>query len=382
MGPNQQNINTEHARVSVIGADKKNIRPAVDDIIESLDLGAWYGQLRGKTVFVKPNMLGLFAPEKHVTTMPELVGELVRLFQDAGAEVTVGDNCGVGGYGLNKRVGDVTGITKACDGAFVNVAQETEMVPFKSRFMDEIAVSRQMLSADILVSVPKMKTHSLTVVTGAVKNSFGMVAGAAKGRAHGVAVSMRDFGEILSDIYRIRPPDLVVMDAVTAMEGNGPSGGKPKPLGKIIASQNAVALDAVMCKIMGYDPFNVHHLNKSSKRGLGPLVMDDIDLVGNLPDAGRFKLPVTINRYSCIGRFVNERFFKPLSESKLVLDQEKCEQCGICVKGCPAGACVMVDKYPVIDEDKCIRCFCCHELCPEGAWDMRGFFGRFAGWRG
>jgi len=322
-------------------------------------------------------MLGLFPPERAATTHPSLVRAEVRLLREAGAEVTVGDNCGVGGYGLNQRVAKKTGIMDGADGAYVNVAQDTVMRPLKSRFVSELPMARAILEADAVVSLPKMKTHSLTVLTGAVKNMFGMVAGAGKGGAHRAAPGIRDFGEILADIFAARPPDLTIMDAVVAMEGSGPSGGDPVLLGRILAGTNAVAVDAVMGRIMGYPPQEVHHLRIAARRGLGPLDQDAIELIGSLPAGRRFKLPRTAQRLRFVGRFVNERVFRLVTDTTLHLDQEKCKGCKICVEGCPTGAMRMGENFPAVDEDVCIKCFCCQELCPESAWEARGFFGRF-----
>ncbi|MFO8057350.1 MAG: DUF362 domain-containing protein [bacterium] len=361
----------------VVSADAsyEDLSPALEKVVEELDLSSRLSELRGKKVFIKPNMLGAFPPEKHVTTWPALVTLTVRLFRDAGAEVVVGDNCGVGGYGLNQRVANKTGIAEASEGAYENVARDTVQVDFDSRYMDSIVVSRAMLEADYLISLPKMKTHGLTLVTGAVKNMFGLVAGAGKGRAHAGAPGNKDFGRILSDIFSIRPPDLTIMDAITAMEGNGPSSGKPKQVNKLLASTNAVALDTIMCRMMGVPATEVHHIRYASQRGHGPVEPERIELWGEAPPI-RFKLPVTVHRLSCVGRFINQRFFQPLSHSKLVLDKEKCRKCKLCVDGCPTGAMTM-EEYPVVNDELCIRCLCCQELCPESAWQVKGFFGRY-----
>lgn len=372
---------TEHARVLVTEASYDRMEPVCAKVIESLDLGGWYGGLSGKTVFIKPNMLGLFEPEHGATTHPLLVRSLVDFFREAGAEVTVGDNCGIGGYGLNQRVAKMTGIMESAAGAYKNVASETKMVDLDSKYMPSIVVSKAMLEADILVNVPKMKTHSLTVVTGAVKNMFGIVAGAGKGRSHASAPGVREFGKMLADLYAIRPPDLTVMDGIVAMEGNGPSSGKIKPLGKVLASTNAVALDAVMCRIMGYPPQDVHHLRNAANRGYGPIEPEAIELTGDRVQSANFKLPLTIQRFRLIGRFLNERIMGSLVKSKLVLNEKLCEKCKICVQGCPVGAMQMPD-WPRIDEDKCIKCMCCQELCPESAWAIGGLMRRFQASRG
>ncbi len=224
----------------------------------------------------------------------------------------------------------------------------------------------------------KMRTHSLTVVTGAIKNMFGIVSGAGKSKCHKSAPKVKEFNELLADIYALRQPDLTIMDGIVAMEGNGPSSGKPKSLGKMLASTNAVALDAVMCRIMGVPPEEIYHIQLASQRGLGPIDSGSIHVVGELPSKVRFKLPVTIKRFSFLGRLVNSTFFARIIQSKLMLEKALCKKCKICAEGCPTEAMQMED-FPSINEDKCIKCFCCHELCPESAWKVRGLLKRFQG---
>ena len=369
-----------HARVLVTDASYDHFEPVMPKIVEALGLDAWYRGLSGKIVFIKPNMIGLFPPDRHATTHPLVVGAIAKFFREAGARVIVGDNCGVGGYGLNQKVAQATGIIDAVHDAYKNIAMNTCLVSLGSKFMDSIAVSRDILEADALINLPKMKTHSLTLVTGAVKNMFGIVAGVGKSRCHRLAPGARDFSELLADIYSIRPPDLTIMDGIVSMEGNGPTSGTPKQVGKILASTNAVALDAVMCRIMGLPPEEVHHIRHASQGGLGPIDTDSIEIVGEKPEELPFKLPMTVKRFDFLGRLINRAFFGTISRSKLVLDKELCKKCKICVEGCPTKA-MQMDEFPGINEDECIRCLCCQELCPESAWKTGGLMGRFQGRR-
>ena len=362
------------ARVLVMDADYSAADRAAAEAIERLGLSSWIGGLRGKRVFIKPNMLGLFEPERHVTTHPSLVRALVRLFRAAGAEVAVGDNCGAGSYGMTERVGKKTGMIEAAEGAFVNVAQDTVVRDLKFKYLSSIVVSRAMMDADVLVSVPKLKTHALTILTGAVKNSFGFVSGAGKGCAHAAAPTGQRFGRLLAEIFSLRPPDLTIMDAVVCMEGNGPSSGRLKSVGRVLASTNAVALDAVACRMMGVAPYDVRHLRRASKIGLGPIAAEQIEVLGTAPEA-RFKLPSTVGGLAPVLRVVNQGFFGRLSREKLSLNEKKCQRCKLCVEGCPTGA-MTFDQLPAITDDKCIRCMCCFELCPESAWELRGLLSR------
>ena len=364
-------------RVAVVESDYGRMESAVAAVVERLDLGSWLGGLRGKKVFIKPNMIGLFEPERHASTHPTLVREMVRLFRAAGAEVMVGDNCGVGGYGLNQRVARKTGILEAAEGAYVNVATDTVQAKLQSRYLDSIVVSRAMLSADALVSLPKLKTHGLTVITGAVKNMFGLVSGAGKSKSHAAAPTAQHFGRLLADIFSLRPPDLTVMDGVVGMEGNGPTAGRIKPVGIVLASRNAVALDAVACRVMGAPVDKVRHLKRASKLGHGPIADGLIEVAGKVPEA-RFKLPTPILSLTAVNAIVNSGFFGRVARSKLWLNEKKCQGCQLCVEGCPSGA-MSFEKVPRVADDKCIRCLCCYELCPESAWELRGLIGRMRG---
>jgi uncharacterized protein (DUF362 family)/NAD-dependent dihydropyrimidine dehydrogenase PreA subunit len=364
------------APVFVTDASYDHLEPVIPRIVEGLDLGAWCNGLSGKTVFVKPNMIGLFPPHRHATTHPLLVSAIAQFFQEAGARVIVGDNCGVGGYGLNQKVAQVTEIADAVGEAYKNIAMNSCLISLDSKFTDSIAVSRDILEADVVINVPKMKTHSLTVVTGAVKNMFGIVTGAGKSQCHRLAPAVTDFSELLAEIYSIRPPDLTIMDGIVSMEGDGPTSGTPKRVGKILASTNAVALDAVMCRIMGLSPEEVHHLRYASQGGLGPIDAESIEIVGEKPQQVPFKLPMRAKRFTFLSRLINWGFFGTISRSKLVLDKKLCKKCNICVEGCPTKA-MQMDEFPEINEERCIRCLCCQELCPESAWKTRGLRGRF-----
>lgn len=364
-------------RVAITDATYETMDSSVNKLMEALDLQSWLQGLKDKKVFIKPNLLGVFPTEKHVTTSPELVKSVVCLVREFGAQVTVGDNCGVGGYGLNEHVAKHTGIIEAAQGAYKNVAQKTITVQLNSQHVSSVVVSRDILEADVLISLPVMKTHGLTIVTGAVKNMFGIVAGGGKGRLHAAASSAQDFGRVVAEIFAIRPPDLTIMDAVTAMEGYGPSAGKPKWVGKILASRNAVALDAVVCRIMGIKPDQVHHIREAWLLGYGPIDAESIDVVGELPQNLNFKIPIKGNKIKLI-RIISGRFFGTLIRSKLKLKKKKCKKCELCVEGCPTGA-MSMNELPQIDQQKCIRCLCCYEICPESAWEIRGIMRRLQG---
>jgi uncharacterized protein (DUF362 family) len=322
-------------------------------------------ELEGKTVLVKPNVLGPWPGESGIITHPLFVKAMVGELKRRGAQVTVGDNPGARGYGRVGKVGRDTGLAEALGEDWVNIATSARRVPLESRFLQETSVSSQVLDCDLLISMPKFKTHVSTIVTGAVKNSFGFLVGGEKARMHAVAPRFRDFGELMVDIYQLRVPDLVVMDAVTAMQGNGPSCTDIRPLGKLIASYNGIAVDTVMTAMMGIDPALVPLLVTAGERGLGPVRLQDIEVRGDARPIQGFKQPSTMPRRSFAAP-IQRLAFGLISRRALRADPGLCNACRTCEKGCPAGA-IEVNEVPEFDPGKCILCYCCYELCPEHA---------------
>lgn len=324
-----------------------------------------------KSVLVKPNVLGPWPGESGIITHPMLVKALVDALKEKGARVQVGDNPGLRGYGRVGQVGRTSGLEEALGEDWVNITATPRRVPIRSRFVEETSISGQVLDCDLLISVPKFKTHVSTIITGAVKNSFGFLVGGEKARMHAVAPRYRDFGELLVDIYQLRIPDLVIMDAVTVMEGNGPSCEDIRDLGRIIAARNGVAMDTVMAEMIGIDPTKVPTLVTAGERGLGPVRMEDIEVQGPMEKIKGFKQPSTVPRMSWTAPLLRLGF-SFIARHALRVDPKRCTACRTCEKGCPTEA-IKVDKMPEFDPDKCINCYCCYELCPEHAISLNRF---------
>jgi uncharacterized protein (DUF362 family) len=366
---------------AVVNCDSySRLDEAFSELKEKAGLAGFESKLKGKKVLVKPNMLGLYKPEQAVSTHPALVRTVVRWLRQAGATVSVGDNCGLSGYGLNQRAAKITGIEEASEGAYINIARDVIEKPVESRFFDNLIVSKPILEADLVVNLPKLKTHTLSLLTLGVKNMFGILAGGSKARSHNSAQRVEEFGEALSDIFRIRPPELTIIDGIVGMDGNGPTQmGRIRNFGMLIASENACAADLAVVKMAGIDPKMVHHLNSCAERGLGPKNFSDLEIGGNWKPIRKFKLPNTIVASGLIGFFTNRYIHGGIISSKLVLNKQKCNSDRLCVGACPSGAMSWKFDYPEIDYGKCIRCMCCFELCPEGAWNVQGLLGRVVG---
>ena len=353
-------------RIWVVDAEYSRLDPVVEEI-----LGAFPLSWEGKRVLVKPNILGPYPPEKGITTHPSLVRSLVKALKKRGAACWVGDNPGLSGYAANERCARVSGILEAADGGYVNFAKETVQVSLESRFLDKLVISRAVLDADLLINVPKFKTHVQTQITGAVKNMFGILAGAEKARVHHAVPRPRRFSEALVDIYRVRVPDLTLMDAVVGMEGNGPSGKDLRPVGKVLASRNGVCLDGLMASMMGIPVRSVDYLDIAWQRGMGEIDPARMDIQGSWKPLKGFKTPLSFASQGWFGTALNKLLYRPLIKPRLRVRRDLCTRCEVCIQHCPAQA-LSLREFPFLEEKKCISCYCCYELCPSQAMELTG----------
>ncbi len=343
----------------------------VDENIDTI-FSAFPREWNGKSVLVKPNMLNGRAPELGNTTHPSIVRSVTKWLINAGANVIVGDNPGTSGANANERCAEGSGIADASLGRYRNLSQEPLSIEIKSRWTNKVVISKSILDVDYLISLPKFKTHSLTQITGAIKNSFGFLIGGDKGRIHAVTGSYKNFVEAMVDIYQIRIPDLVIMDAIIGMEGNGPSSGNLRYIGKIIASDNGVAVDSVMTYMMGKDPNKLYMTKLARQRGLGETDISKMQIIGSLDVIDNFKMPSTfLSQFA--GRVYNNRLLRSIIWLKPFILENKCKGCNVCVDNCPTNAMSMKGDCPSINRKICIRCYCCQELCPNDAIELKRF---------
>jgi uncharacterized protein (DUF362 family)/NAD-dependent dihydropyrimidine dehydrogenase PreA subunit len=349
------------SKVMIHPATYETAREAVDRAFALFPL-----DLQGKKVLIKPNVLRASEAGEAIVTHPAVLRAVVEKVETMGpASLVVGDNPGLFNYGDNEACFRKTGLMEAAKGYYRNIGNDSQKVDFNPDFIDTVSVSRAVLEADILISLPKFKTHGLTVMTGAIKNSYGFLPGAQKARLHKAAGSPERFHEMLADVFRLRVPDLFIMDAVVGMEGNGPASPDLRDIGLLLASDNGVALDGVVATMMGCEPGRLRFLRKAKEVGLGDL--NSIEVIGELKRLEDFKLP------SLGGEaiFQNEAV-KEMMKARTLLrpqaDPDLCTACGTCIDQCPVSALSMGDNdVPQVDADTCITCFCCQETCPEKA---------------
>jgi len=349
-------------KVSINSASYENCRAAIDQVFELFS-----PDLAGKKVLVKPNVLRESRPEDGIATHPAVLRTVVeRVEQENPAAIVVGDNPGAFSYGANEASFHATGLLEAAKGYYQNIGTEPVDVEFNPTFVDRVRISRAVLEADIIISLPKFKTHGLTTITGAIKNSYGFIPGAQKARLHLIAGDPWRFGELIVDVFSLRVPELYIVDAVVGMEGNGPASKELRQIGRIMASDNAVTLDAAIALMMGLEPGKLRFLQVAKQRGLGDFDPATVELVGGLEEIPDFRLPPMALKAEDISPGITE-FLTGRTRLRPSVDEALCTGCGTCVEQCPASALSLNSGLPEVDTDKCITCFCCQEICPETA---------------
>ncbi len=353
-------------RVMIHPATYQDCRSAVD-----LAFALFPQDIAGKKVLIKPNVLRSSTAEEHIVTHPAVLRAVVEKVESMSPRaIVVGDNPGIFSYGDNENSFKKSGLMDAAGGYYRNIGNATRRRAFNPDFLPEVAVSEEVMTADVVISLPKFKTHGLTVMTGAVKNSYGILPGAQKARLHKIAGTPERFHEMIVEVFRLRVPDLFIMDAVIGMEGNGPASPELREIGLVLAADNGVALDAVVARMMGLDPARLRFLQKAKMMGLGEFEAHRIRIDGEMRILCDFKLP-PLGGEAIAGNPAIQDLMLTKTRLKPQTDPERCTACGACVDHCPVSALAMQDGFPAADPDRCITCFCCQEICPEKAVSLR-----------
>lgn len=346
-------------------------------LVRAVDLLGGIGQFvtRGKKLLLKPNVLFGTDPAQCVITHPSVFKAATELFQSAGMIVSYGDSPA----GLQNALHSMKKSTYHQTAQELSVALDDfdhgRYVSFKGGIQSkQLYIADAVLNADTVISLPKLKTHGLVRMTGAIKNQYGCVPGVIKGQYHAQYPDVYDFSNFLADITAFIRPRLYIMDAVFAMEGNGPQSGTPKKIGALLVSSDPVALDATACRIIDLDPSFVPTIASGIRANLGTSDPCEIELLGD-PLESFIDKEFDVTRLPCSHLPTNGLIRKVRSmlvpSPKII--KKKCTRCGRCIEMCPVNPKAVNwhkgsrKQPPRYNYDECIRCFCCQEMCPSKA---------------
>ena len=340
----------------------------------------------GEKVLLKPNLLIGRPPEKCVTTHPLVVKAVARMVQEAGAVPLIGDSP------------QLDSAQKACDKCGIGeVARELgiEIIEFEpvdvqnpgGKVFKSFTIGRVLQEADKIINLAKLKTHSLTTLTLAVKNMLGSVPGARKGQWHvrTHTAGKEYFAQLLLDLYYLVKPSLNIVDGIVAMEGQGPGFGDPRALGLIIAGADGVAVDRVIAEIVNIPAEQVPILMVALRDGYGVGELDEIAVLGERLEDVKvfdFKAPQFQDIMAKIPRPIM-RFLKAYLTTQPAIIKEKCVECEMCLRACPRQCITHPAGAMQMNTDACIQCLCCMEICPQGAIELQpgGILKLYAGIR-
>jgi len=372
-------------KVSIVDVrDYENVPAAVINAIKLIDNYLPFDFLDSKKILLKPNLL---TSKKDACTQIDFVEGVILYLKEIGVSMEnlcIGDSPGQ----FKKFASDVAkdiGLYEICEEHGVQFIDFESSVPVMEKIegalkLKEFHVAKAVYDCDILVNLPRLKTHAEATITGAIKNYWGIIPGGLKAQYHLLGKTAHHFGEVLSDnfswVKNNKTNRLTVYDLHKIMEGSmGPVGGKIAEWNLILVGTDELALDIVALEIGKYNVNNVPHLKNAIERKLGAQSLDDIEIVGiSLEEAKNkvLKFNVPGNKFSrfisYITGHIGYKYMKKIPE----LNKPICAQCGQCAQICPAEAIEYEENnFPIFSRKKCISCLCCMELCPETAIKAR-----------
>ncbi len=374
--------NSEHSLVSLVACADYDLARVRQAVRQSLDHLGGIGEFvkPGQKVLLKPNVAWGMVPESAGNTHPAVLEALVELVREAGGEVSIGES-GIN-YTINAVSFRLSGLAGLCERMGVPLHDFEASGGIERRlqnnpWVDRIYIARPVVEADVVITVPKMKTHMFTYITGAIKIIHGVLPGAQKQMMHRLTGNATNFCYLLADTWAQVRPALTLMDGIVGMAGLGPLHGQPVPSGLLLASRDPVALDVTMCRLMEIDPRKPPSNRIGAERGLGINDPDRIQVKGESVEKLKRHYPTTLAWFcSHYPGFL----FKPgagwvVRLADVTVDPEKCQHCGTCVKACSTQSLRLPEQgTPIRDRKRCAYCFRCFHICPNRAV-VRAHFG-------
>ncbi|MBW9173699.1 DUF362 domain-containing protein [Clostridium estertheticum] len=331
-------------------------------------------------VLLKPNMLSVESKESPVVTHYAVFEAVIRIVKEYSNYVSFGDSPG---FGDSRKAAEKSGLMEVADRYGVKFEDFKESVHVRldnSILCKSWNVAKAAYDADVVITLPKLKTHAMAYYTGAVKNQFGCIPGTQKATWHTRMPDANNFCKMLLDLNTAVGTNFAILDGIIAMEGNGPKSGQAYNLNTLIMGQSLTAVDSTAVRIIGYDnPLDTPVLKEAYDSNWGVVLPKDINILGEkLEDmkVKNFKLCRKGGNFYFINPAVTN-FLRGMIAPNPTLIQEKCIGCGRCAEVCPEKPVVITmvkngDKLnPKWNMNECIRCFCCQELCPVGAIETK-----------
>jgi uncharacterized protein (DUF362 family)/Pyruvate/2-oxoacid:ferredoxin oxidoreductase delta subunit len=360
--------------VAIVRCSSYDQVPVRQAVRRAFDLIGGLGMVikAGDRVLIKPNLLTARTPDRATTTHPEVVTAVIESVQAMGGRPVIGDSPG-------STRGDIETLWSETGMRDVSERTGAPLVNFEASGVYRTTLNGQVyyiaktaMDVDLIVNMPKLKTHSLTLFTGAVKNMFGVVPGFRKRETHLLHPKAEPFCRALVDIFSLVVPRITLMDAVEAMDGDGPAAGRKRHIGLLLAGGDAVAVDATAGMIVGMEPEKIHTCRLAAQRGLGVVDPADIRLLGD--DHQEMGIEPFARPRSDLTRMVPTpliRLLRRFIYTRPRILPERCTNCNTCVRHCPTQALVEDRPTPRFEARRCISCLCCHELCPESAIELK-----------
>ena len=235
---------------------------------------------RGDTVLLKPNFIAPRSRRHATQTDPSVLLEVARLLKDLGARPFIGDSPAWSNvFACVKALRMEESLKK------LSVPVKQLNKPKKCQIGKQniqVGISSIALDADVIINIPKFKSHQQLVATFAVKNMFGCVSGKHKALWHfSKGKTADEFCEFLIDIYRFLNPAFTIIDAVTVMDGLGPIRGRPRPLGWLLGGTEPIACETICCKLVNISPQNIPIIKTATNLQFGCSNPDKIKIVGD-----------------------------------------------------------------------------------------------------
>ncbi|MDI6739783.1 MAG: DUF362 domain-containing protein [Candidatus Edwardsbacteria bacterium] len=356
------------SRVSLVKCSSYDLDEISQAVSKAVDLlGGISSFIKpGNKILLKPNLLQAARPEDMITTHPAVVEDVIVLVKQAGGVPMLGDSP-AGAFNSVENYWRTTGMWDVCKKHNVELVQfEKGGVSQKERHGRKYHIAKSVTDADVIINLPKIKTHGLTLLTCAVKNMYGVIPGLKKSNYHKEAPKPWEFSAIVVDVYALAKPHLTIVDGIVGMDGAGPSAGKQKPLGLVLAGADGVAVDAVVTHLMGKRPLSIPTTKLAHNQKLGEAELHKIELLGDRYEVRRdFTWPPNWF-YAFVPRKL-ARVAAKLFWIRPVIDAKKCVNCGFCVESCPVSALSAGVRIPEFNYRLCINCLCCQEVCPHHA---------------